>query len=326
MSSSYCRICGAEFPSRTNAVYCSSICRLEAKRLQYKRRIYRKKCLYCGVEFNGVKQKKLCSSCEGTKRNTYDEIDREVICRRCGQSMGFVTRKATRPVSGAHESTCDDCKTEIRENSSADMHHDNPMKYAAVRAKCVATKEGLELTDELIEEYSAIRRPDRRLSSDEVRQLHSERMRKKNPMKDPRVRRKVSKTLRRRYANGEIAKKMSTDHWLWKGTRDRCRTIRSRLKTTWVKPILERDNYTCASCGQRGGRLEVHHVSPTFRSVVEEALGGRLMTDLSQDEFDILSDEVVKQHERVIGVTYCRKCHRSLDSGIGRKRIYDDES
>lgn len=30
--------------------------------------------------------------------------------------------------------------------------------------------------------------------------------------------------------------------------------------TTWRKTVYERDNYTCQQCGERGGRLQAHHL------------------------------------------------------------------
>ena len=59
--------------------------------------------------------------------------------------------------------------------------------------------------------------------------------------------------------------------------------------TTWYKEwreyILLRDAFTCQMCGQKGGRLEVHHIRPKY-----------LYPELTLDERN--------------GITLCRTCHQ----------------
>lgn len=65
----------------------------------------------------------------------------------------------------------------------------------------------------------------------------------------------------------------------------------------WRKAVFERDDYTCQDCGERGGRLNAHHIRPWY---ADEA--GR---------FDVEN-----------GVTLCKKCHHTAHSkgwkGAGR--------
>lgn len=53
----------------------------------------------------------------------------------------------------------------------------------------------------------------------------------------------------------------------------------------WRTSVLERDNYTCQHCGQKGGELNAHHIKP-FAEYKE------LRTELSN------------------GITLCKECHK----------------
>lgn len=53
-------------------------------------------------------------------------------------------------------------------------------------------------------------------------------------------------------------------HHLWKGgLTSRNRLIHGSVEyKIWRESVFERDNYTCQECGQRGGKLEAHHIQP----------------------------------------------------------------
>lgn len=86
---------------------------------------------------------------------------------------------------------------------------------------------------------------------------------------------------------------------LWQGGKTNAATI---LRTSaeykqWRSEVFTRDDYTCAMCGTRGGRLHVHHIK-TFSAHLELAI------------------------EPSNGVTLCRSCHESIR---GRESEHEDQ-
>lgn len=84
-------------------------------------------------------------------------------------------------------------------------------------------------------------------------------------------------------------------HWNWKGgitpTNISFRTSRDYL--VWRAAVMLRDNYTCQDCGERGGKLNVHHIKPF--SLYPEL---RLSIDNGQ--------------------VLCYQCHKKTDSFSGK--------
>lgn len=62
---------------------------------------------------------------------------------------------------------------------------------------------------------------------------------------------------------------------------------RSAEYVEWRKRVFERDDYTCALCGRRGGKLNAHHIKP-------------------YSKFSGLRYEIGN------GVTLCEKCHKEV--------------
>ena len=72
---------------------------------------------------------------------------------------------------------------------------------------------------------------------------------------------------------------------------DERKAIRNSGKyNEWRKAVFERDDYTCQSCGQRGGMLNAHHIKH-FASNPDERL--------NPDN----------------GITLCKDCHRGVHRG-----------
>lgn len=92
----------------------------------------------------------------------------------------------------------------------------------------------------------------------------------------------------------------------WKGgISPRNKLIRSHLlkTTTWRKDIYERDDYTCARCGKRGGRLHAHHCI-RLSNIIEK--------------YQIKCTQEVKNHSLLFdidnGITLCMDCHKWVHS------------
>ena len=148
------------------------------------------------------------------------------------------------------------------------------------------------------------------MSKEEVSKMASDRMKgDNNPMKRADVRAKVSASM----LKNPRPMKYGREHYLWKGNRDRAQVIRTRLYPLWNKPIMEAADYTCSVCGHRGGRIEVHHESRPFRDILSEQLAGRILNDLSDDDFDLLVDKMLAAHVGATGIVYCVDCHEKKD-------------
>lgn len=81
---------------------------------------------------------------------------------------------------------------------------------------------------------------------------------------------------------------------------DRCIRYSKRAER-WRKSVFERDDYTCTSCGERGGYLEAHHLKP--------------FAYFPGERFKISN-----------GVTLCKKCHNKTKMDSKKMRlIYLDE-
>jgi len=78
--------------------------------------------------------------------------------------------------------------------------------------------------------------------------------------------------------------------------------LNSRYRTReknkgWTEKIFQRDNYTCQSCNERGGKLHAHHITPV--SEIVETIGG--VKEIEDHElFANLNN----------GITLCVECHR----------------
>ena len=85
----------------------------------------------------------------------------------------------------------------------------------------------------------------------------------------------------------------------WKGgiTREIILIRISSEHRLWSKSVMERDNFTCFSCGKRGGKLHAHHILSFIK--------------FPHKRFDIKN-----------GLTLCIDCHRKVHSKCQNRRSY----
>ena len=73
--------------------------------------------------------------------------------------------------------------------------------------------------------------------------------------------------------------------------------------------------FTCTDCKKTQCRLEVHHLTP-FKDILNIFLDGRVLSELTDEEFEKLSYEIEQYHKdrKVDGITYCIECHKKHDA------------
>jgi 5-methylcytosine-specific restriction endonuclease McrA len=102
--------------------------------------------------------------------------------------------------------------------------------------------------------------------------------------------------------------------------------IKTRLYTSWVFPILKRDNFTCQKCGKKKN-LEVHHLKP-FRKIFLECIE---MCKLDINNYSnwkdvdiiLLEKNIITSHKIKNGITLCKNCHGDADEY--RKQFFDNK-
>lgn len=79
------------------------------------------------------------------------------------------------------------------------------------------------------------------------------------------------------------------NHWNWKGGITPANQVQrnSKAAKAWRRAVFTRDNFTCALCGQKGGKLNAHHIMPWAK--------------YPELRFDLDN-----------GITLCQDCHRDV--------------
>lgn len=117
------------------------------------------------------------------------------------------------------------------------------------------------------------------------------------PLREKVTPRKLEKALNVLAAKGLIRYELGVDRPVLKIEKWEIMFPEAGRKTpeykSWRKAVFERDNYTCQICGQRGGKLNAHHVSRYAKSP-------GLRTDINN------------------GITLCEQCHKELHQKEGK--------
>jgi len=109
--------------------------------------------------------------------------------------------------------------------------------------------------------------------------------------------RKMSKEFREKISGA--------NHYNWKGG---VGSINMRLRKCfeyrlWVSDVFRRDDFTCLNCGQRGGRLEAHHIKP-FSIICRE-------NNINSLESGKMCSELWNLNN---GQTLCIECHKKTET------------
>lgn len=310
-----CIVCGKKYENRDKrSKYCSKECLYVLEREKYKIK-KEKACKDCGSLFYGRGKQLYCDCCKDIrlKNKNFETQTKKSFCKKCGKFLFEEKKKVTKKIKDDNISfLCGACKLENRKNLSEKMKGEGNPNWNPFVERTVLT-----------EEEKVIKRK-------ETKERISKRMRLNNPMFNPETVNKMAETMKQKYENGDIKRKLGKDNPLWKGNRNHDLTIRARLKK-WVRLILERDNFTCQECKIRGDRLEVHHNKP-LRKINQEfaekyGFSSINEIDINSDIFKKISEEITDYHHTNahIGITYCRKCHGKIDKQRHLKRNDNNE-
>lgn len=166
-------------------------------------------------------------------------------------------------------------------------------------------KVGLYKTSELTKLKLSETSRGRKHTEDAKRKISISKLGEKNPVHRPEVRLKVSKSW---FKIGDPRISGPNSH-SWKGgitsLKMKIRALPEYIK--WRKLIFVRDNFTCNSCGVRGGRLNADHINPFSKIILENKIENTNDARNCTSLWDTNN-----------GRTLCVTCHRNTDTYAGR--------
>jgi hypothetical protein len=123
--------------------------------------------------------------------------------------------------------------------------------------------------------------------------------------------------------------KTREEHNMWKGGVTGLNETLRYAATDWRLNELKRGNFTCFVTGQRGGDLQVHHITP-FHEIRDRALsevGVEMRQSISEyDEETVrsLRNKIAELHELEEGYVLAQHIHKIFHSLYGFKTTLED--
>ena len=267
------------------------------------------------------------------------EVIVDLLCWRCGRKIDkTIRRRGNMPVVG--RKLCFNCQAaslallvrrnkskKFRDFNSKRMKKNNPMYDSSIVSRCIKTKREDFRSGKTISTFCYPEKLKKILAlipplSKKNKKLFSERMKKNNPMFNPKTVEKVKKTQKKLRQEGKIVFKNGPEHHLWRGNRDFNNSCRCRLYTLWVLKVMERDWFRCTKCGTKN-KIQVHHIKP-LRQFIKLIMKKYCITSFSKidsSKWQPFIDEIVSLHKLSDGITVCEKCHEVIDPYYRNKKL-----
>ena len=113
----------------------------------------------------------------------------------------------------------------------------------------------------------------------------------------------ITVEMRKKLSESSMGLRTGKDNWNWKGgVNSLNKKIRRSFKyRQWRSDIFTRDDFTCQECGQRGGRLNAHHIK-SFSSILQ-------FYEITTTRKALECEEIWNINN---GITLCKECHWKL--------------
>ena len=123
---------------------------------------------------------------------------------------------------------------------------------------------------------------------------------RKSKIDDIDLRNRISSSLKGRF--------IGKDNPNYKGYTDE-KTLARGLFKTISKEMLRNCNFTCQICGQHGGNLHTHHITP-FHVIFDEFINNVYSNNIENFYHEILAYDDFTNKDNLILV--CEKCHKEI--------------
>lgn len=326
-----CRDCDNSFeaPKASHKILCEA-CKIKSHKSHFKKIIIKKfYCKKCGVYLREEVKKGsksqledrtyTCNSC----RNSKDIILKEIKCKHCEKVIRLEPIKVCYQTKLISFISCDECIKKQRNerefnnkvrflNKIIELGLDN------MSSKEIARVKNYIKNQDVVNKYNKIDIFNIFFSNKDIlnRNNLSERMKNNNPCFKDEVKTKIRRALTTKYKTGELDRRIGIARYNFKGSSDIKITARRALYTVWVRPIMERDNFTCTQCGSKK-ELQVHHIKRynDIVNIIEERLDTSFVdrTQLNYPQFHEAVKLIVDEHKIEDGITVCKECHASID-------------